>query len=42
MTRHDRPAISGPPTPLENVAVWLALLIPGAFCVWAFFRAMWA
>ena len=38
--RDDRPIISGPPTPLERVAVWVALLVPCAFAVWAFWQAM--
>src|SRR5690606_27793467 len=38
--RDDRPIISGPPSPLERVAVWVALLVPCAFCAWAFWQAM--
>lgn len=42
MTRDDRPVVSGPPTPLERAVVWVVLLIPCGFAVWAFWQAMHA
>lgn len=42
MTRDDRPAISGPTSPLERVVVWLVIAAVAAFDVWALWQAMHA
>lgn len=40
MTPHDRPTVSGPLSCRERVVVWLVLLIPGAFFLYALWQAV--